>query len=211
MAILPAYIESFQHLGPLWTRCLLYTPYSSILFYSVSVMIFIHSRLPYISQLLSAHALYTVINLTIPAFQTHPHIHCSSGRYSSHPQIQPSYLPRNCGLIKRGGLWWEGEANALIVAGAKTCGHIREGGLCWEWPLREGPLYIDFFCPAIPGIDNGDDIDPDLLAGIYDRIRQVELKPGSDHVSQVMKVEGMIVGKKPVSYFNTPLPPRYIS
>jgi len=65
------------------------------------------------------------------------------------------------------------------------------------------------FC--IPGIDGGEDLDPDLLKGIYDRVKQSEFKPGPDHVQQVMKVEQMIVGKKPVSNdiclleFNTPL------
>ena len=55
----------------------------------------------------------------------------------------------------------------------------------------------------LPGIDNGNDIDPDLLAGIYDRIRACEFKPGADHVTQVMKVEQMIVGKKPASQVST--------
>ena len=49
------------------------------------------------------------------------------------------------------------------------------------------------------GIDGGEDLDPDLLRGIYDRVKQSEFKPGADHVQQVMKVEQMIVGKKPVS------------
>ena len=51
-----------------------------------------------------------------------------------------------------------------------------------------------------PGIDSHEDVDPDLLAGIYDRIRACEFKPGADHVTQVMKVEQMIVGKKPASH-----------
>ena len=52
------------------------------------------------------------------------------------------------------------------------------------------------------GIDDGDDIDPDLLTGIYERVKSQEFKPGTDHVSQVLKVEQMIVGKKPVSVNN---------
>jgi IQ motif/SEC7 domain-containing protein len=35
--------------------------------------------------------------------------------------------------------------------------------------------------------------------GIYERIKANEFKPGSDHVTQVMKVQSTIVGKKPVS------------
>jgi IQ motif/SEC7 domain-containing protein len=48
------------------------------------------------------------------------------------------------------------------------------------------------------GIDEGHDLDPVLLTGIYERIREAEFKPGSDHVGHVLKVEQMIVGKKPV-------------
>ena len=49
------------------------------------------------------------------------------------------------------------------------------------------------------GIDGGNDIDRDLLAGIYERTSAVPFKPAADHVTQVMKVEQMIIGKKPVS------------
>lgn len=37
-----------------------------------------------------------------------------------------------------------------------------------------------------------------MLVGIYERIRKRELKTNEDHVSQVQKVEKLIVGKKPV-------------
>jgi len=49
------------------------------------------------------------------------------------------------------------------------------------------------------GIDGGDDISREMLVGIYDRTSQTPFKPAADHVTQVMKVEQMIVGKKPVS------------
>ena len=49
------------------------------------------------------------------------------------------------------------------------------------------------------GIDGGNDVDADVLTGIYERVRDCEFKPGSDHVSQVVRIEQMIVGKKPVS------------
>lgn len=39
-----------------------------------------------------------------------------------------------------------------------------------------------------------------MLIGIYERIRKRELKTNEDHVSQVQKVEKLIVGKKPVSW-----------
>lgn len=43
------------------------------------------------------------------------------------------------------------------------------------------------------------DIDRDILVGIYERVKANEFKPGNDHVSQVMKVQSTIVGKKLVS------------
>lgn len=49
------------------------------------------------------------------------------------------------------------------------------------------------------GIDGGRDIDPQFLSDIYERVRETEFKPGSDHVTQVIKVDRTIVGKKPVS------------
>ena len=43
-------------------------------------------------------------------------------------------------------------------------------------------------------------MDPDLLIGIYERVKAQEFRPGVDHVTQVMKVEQTIVGnRKPVS------------
>ena len=37
----------------------------------------------------------------------------------------------------------------------------------------------------------------EMLHGVYDRIRQSEFRPGSDHVTQVMKVQQTIVSKCP--------------
>lgn len=51
----------------------------------------------------------------------------------------------------------------------------------------------------MPGVDDGEDIPRETLTGIYERIRKRELKTNEDHVSQVQKVEKLIVGKKPVS------------
>lgn len=52
---------------------------------------------------------------------------------------------------------------------------------------------------SAPGVDDGEDIPRETLVGIYERIRKRELKTNEDHVSQVQKVEKLIVGKKPVS------------
>lgn len=56
-----------------------------------------------------------------------------------------------------------------------------------------------FIIFGLLGIDDCGDIDRDMLVGIYERIKSIEFKPGSDHVTQVMKVQSTIVGKKPVS------------
>lgn len=54
------------------------------------------------------------------------------------------------------------------------------------------------FVRNLRGVDDGADIDLDMLLGIYDRIKANEFRPGSDHVTQVMKVQQTIVGKKPL-------------
>jgi len=37
---------------------------------------------------------------------------------------------------------------------------------------------------------------------IYERVKMSEFQPGEDHVTQVMRVEQMLVGKKPVFIIN---------
>ncbi|XP_041348677.1 IQ motif and SEC7 domain-containing protein 2-like isoform X3 [Gigantopelta aegis] len=61
----------------------------------------------------------------------------------------------------------------------------------------EQKMKLDEFIKNMRGIDDGQDLDRDLLQGIYDRIKAQEFRPGVDHVSQVAKVEQSIVGKKP--------------
>jgi IQ motif/SEC7 domain-containing protein len=58
-------------------------------------------------------------------------------------------------------------------------------------------MKMDDFIKNLRGIDDGGDIDRDILVGIYERIKQTEFKTGHDHVTQVMKVQQTIVGKKP--------------
>lgn len=60
-------------------------------------------------------------------------------------------------------------------------------------------LYSNSALLCVPGVDDGEDIPRETLVGIYERIRKRELKTNEDHVSQVQKVEKLIVGKKPVS------------
>uniref|UniRef100_A0A1Y1JRA8 SEC7 domain-containing protein n=1 Tax=Photinus pyralis TaxID=7054 RepID=A0A1Y1JRA8_PHOPY len=61
----------------------------------------------------------------------------------------------------------------------------------------ERRMKLEDFTKNLRGIDDCGDIDSDMLAGIYERVKANEFKPGSDHVSQVMKVQATIVGKKP--------------
>ncbi|XP_076682118.1 brefeldin-resistant Arf-GEF family protein schizo isoform X7 [Andrena cerasifolii] len=61
----------------------------------------------------------------------------------------------------------------------------------------ERKMRLEDFVKNLRGIDDCGDIDRDILVGIYERVKENEFKPGSDHVSQVMKVQATIVGKKP--------------
>ncbi|XP_013782511.1 IQ motif and SEC7 domain-containing protein 1-like isoform X2 [Limulus polyphemus] len=58
-------------------------------------------------------------------------------------------------------------------------------------------MKLEDFIKNLRGIDDGHDLDRDMLVGIYERIKTSEFKPGSDHVTQVLKVQQTIVGKKP--------------
>ncbi|XP_011302705.1 IQ motif and SEC7 domain-containing protein 1 isoform X2 [Fopius arisanus] len=61
----------------------------------------------------------------------------------------------------------------------------------------ERRMRVEDFIKNLRGIDDCGDIDRDILIGIYERVKANEFKPGSDHVTQVMKVQATIVGKKP--------------
>uniref|UniRef100_A0A4W5LN75 SEC7 domain-containing protein n=1 Tax=Hucho hucho TaxID=62062 RepID=A0A4W5LN75_9TELE len=63
----------------------------------------------------------------------------------------------------------------------------------------ERKMKLEDFVKNLRGVDDGGDIPREMLSGIYERIRKRELKTNEDHVSQVQKVEKLIVGKKPVS------------
>lgn len=52
------------------------------------------------------------------------------------------------------------------------------------------------FIKNLRGIDDCTDIDKNMLSGTYDRIKETEFRTASDHVTQVMKVQKTIVGKK---------------
>lgn len=52
---------------------------------------------------------------------------------------------------------------------------------------------------APPGVDDGADIPREMVAGIYERIQQRELRSNEDHVTYVSRVEQSILGLKTVS------------
>nr|XP_045009557.1 IQ motif and SEC7 domain-containing protein 1 isoform X8 [Jaculus jaculus] len=62
----------------------------------------------------------------------------------------------------------------------------------------ERKMKLEDFVKNLRGVDDGEDIPREMLTGIYERIRKRELKTNEDHVSQVQKVEQLIVGKKPI-------------
>ncbi|XP_049611712.1 IQ motif and SEC7 domain-containing protein 1 isoform X1 [Syngnathus scovelli] len=62
----------------------------------------------------------------------------------------------------------------------------------------ERKMKLEDFIKNLRGVDDGEDIPRETLVGIYERIRKRELKTNEDHVSQVQKVEKLIVGKKPI-------------
>ncbi|XP_072159229.1 IQ motif and SEC7 domain-containing protein 1 isoform X3 [Bemisia tabaci] len=61
----------------------------------------------------------------------------------------------------------------------------------------ERRMKLDDFIKNLRGVDDCHDVDRDMLVGIYERVKANEFKPGSDHVTQVLKVQSTIVGKKP--------------
>ncbi|MEQ2185629.1 IQ motif and S7 domain-containing protein 1, partial [Goodea atripinnis] len=57
----------------------------------------------------------------------------------------------------------------------------------------ERKMKLEDFIKNLRGVDDGEDIPRETLVGIYERIRKRELKTNEDHVSQVQKVEKLIV------------------
>uniref|UniRef100_A0A3P8T9Z8 IQ motif and Sec7 domain ArfGEF 1 n=1 Tax=Amphiprion percula TaxID=161767 RepID=A0A3P8T9Z8_AMPPE len=57
----------------------------------------------------------------------------------------------------------------------------------------ERKMKLEDFIKNLRGVDDGEDIPRETLVGIYERIRERELKTNEDHVSQVQKVENVSV------------------
>lgn len=83
----------------------------------------------------------------------------------------------------------------LILKTLLEAWHLLSKGQCKSKNIHLNEKIRYFFV----GIDDGEDLDPEMLTGIYERVRACEFQPSADHVLQVMKVEQTIVGKKPVS------------
>ncbi|XP_072051296.1 IQ motif and SEC7 domain-containing protein 1-like isoform X2 [Amphiura filiformis] len=63
---------------------------------------------------------------------------------------------------------------------------------------QERKMKIKDFVKNLGGIDDGHDIDKEMLQGIYDRVKKIPFIPGEDHTTTVLKVEQSIVGNRPM-------------
>ncbi|XP_042221366.1 IQ motif and SEC7 domain-containing protein 1-like isoform X2 [Homarus americanus] len=62
---------------------------------------------------------------------------------------------------------------------------------------QEKRMKLEDFIKNLRGIDDSYDIEREMLEGMYQRIKAQEFRPGHDHVTQVLKVQQTMVGKKP--------------
>ncbi|XP_064114341.1 IQ motif and SEC7 domain-containing protein 1-like isoform X3 [Macrobrachium nipponense] len=62
---------------------------------------------------------------------------------------------------------------------------------------QEKRMKLEDFIKNLRGIDDGYDIEREMLEGMYQRIKSQEFRIGHDHVTQVLKVQQTMVGKKP--------------
>lgn len=60
------------------------------------------------------------------------------------------------------------------------------------------------------GVDDGADIPREMVAGIYERIQQRELRSNEDHVTYVSRVEQSILGLKTVSHICVQIFPLFL-
>ncbi|KAA0715210.1 IQ motif and SEC7 domain-containing protein 3 [Triplophysa tibetana] len=62
----------------------------------------------------------------------------------------------------------------------------------------ERKMLLEDFIRNLRGVDDGADIPREMLAGIYERIQQRELRSNEDHVTYVTRVEQSILGMKTI-------------
>ncbi|KAF2366769.1 Sec7 domain [Trinorchestia longiramus] len=62
---------------------------------------------------------------------------------------------------------------------------------------QEKRMKVEDFVKNLRGVDDGYDIEREMLEGMYHRIKSQEFRTGHDHVTQVMKVQQTMVEKRP--------------
>lgn len=62
----------------------------------------------------------------------------------------------------------------------------------------EKKMRLEQFIKNLRAIDDGEHLDTNYLANIYERIHAEEFRPDIDHVTQVAKFEQTLIGKKPI-------------
>ncbi|XP_018009667.1 IQ motif and SEC7 domain-containing protein 1 isoform X2 [Hyalella azteca] len=62
---------------------------------------------------------------------------------------------------------------------------------------QEKRMKVEDFIKNLRGVDDGYDIEREMLEGMYHRIKAQEYRTGHDHVTQVMKVQQTMVEKRP--------------
>lgn len=72
-------------------------------------------------------------------------------------------------------------------------------GLYSEQLFAQDQSWDDLISWILSGVDDGADIPREMVAGIYERIQQRELRSNEDHVTYVSRVEQSILGLKTVS------------
>ncbi|ESN90479.1 hypothetical protein HELRODRAFT_166150 [Helobdella robusta] len=70
-------------------------------------------------------------------------------------------------------------------------------------------MKMEEFVKNLEGVDGGNNIDRNFLTHLYENILNEQLIPAADHTSLVLKIEKLIVDKKPVDYkYGVMLKPR---
>ncbi|VDQ04772.1 unnamed protein product [Trichobilharzia regenti] len=71
---------------------------------------------------------------------------------------------------------------------------------------QQSKMTRDEFIRNLRGVDSGEDLDRDLLIGIYNRMKSKEMSVQSDHTDQVRKIQQHLTG--PLKPLNLSVPQR---
>lgn len=100
-------------------------------------------------------------------------------------------MDSECSLLSSTELWFE-EKKERIFLSTLVLGD--------QYDLPSTLMVTTLLWAAAPsGVDDGADIPREMVAGIYERIQQRELRSNEDHVTYVSRVEQSILGLKTVS------------